>query len=65
MIPLLKSCSFDFSFWKEILPLLACRDRKDLLGDISALGSIIIALGGSEALAQTARAIQEVGRQWS
>ncbi|HEY9633442.1 MAG TPA: hypothetical protein V6D14_08555 [Coleofasciculaceae cyanobacterium] len=40
-------------------------DRKDLLKDISELSSVIVALGGKEALAQTARAITEVGRQWS
>ena len=53
-----------FCFWKESLRILAYRDRKKLLGDISELSSVLIALGGSEALAQIARAIQEVGRQW-
>ena len=65
MIPQLKSCSFNFCFWKESLRILTYRDRKELLGDISELSSVIIELGGSEALAQTACAIQEVGRQWS
>jgi hypothetical protein len=64
MIPPLKSSSFDFSFWKESLHVLARRERKNLLTDISELSSVITALGGSEALAQTARAIQDVGRQW-
>ncbi len=65
IIPLLKSSSsFDFSFWKESLRLLVYRERKNLLGDISELSSVIIALGGKEALVQTAHAITEVGRQW-
>jgi hypothetical protein len=64
MIPPLKSSSFDFSFWKESLHVLARRERQNLLTDISELSSVIIALGGDEALAQTARAIQDVGRQW-
>jgi hypothetical protein len=65
ILPLKSSSSFDFSLWKESLRLLACRERKNLLEDITELSSVIIALGGSEALTQTARAIQEVGRQWS
>jgi hypothetical protein len=64
MIPQLKSSSLDLSFWKESLHVLACCDRNKLLENISKLSSVIIALGGSEALAQTARAIVEVGRQW-
>jgi hypothetical protein len=64
MIPPLKSSSFDFSLWKESLHIFARRDRKNLLTDISELSSVIIALDSSEALAQTARAIQDVGRQW-
>jgi hypothetical protein len=64
MIPQLKSSSLDFSLWKDGLRVLAYRDRKGLLEDISKLSSVIIALGGDEALVQTARAIQEVGRQW-
>jgi hypothetical protein len=53
-----------FCLTPRSLRLLACRDRKHLLKDISELSSVIIAVGGSEALAQTARAITEVGRQW-
>jgi vesicle coat complex subunit len=65
IIPLLKSSSFNFSFWKENLRLLVYHDRENLLKDISELSSVVIALGGREALAQTARAITDVGRQWS
>ncbi len=60
----LKPSYLDFSFWKESLDVLAYRIRRNLLEDISALSPVIIALGGKEALAATARAIQEVGRQW-
>jgi len=64
LLPNLKSSYFDFSFWKKNLDVLAHRTRKDLLQDISALSPVIITLGGKEALAATALAIQEVGRQW-
>ena len=63
IIPQLKS-SFDFSLWKESLRILAYGERKNLLVNISKLSSVIIALGGNEALPQTARAIQEVRQQW-
>ncbi|WP_446382250.1 NB-ARC domain-containing protein [Coleofasciculus sp. E2-BRE-01] len=65
LLPNLKPSYFDFPFWKESLDVLAYRTRKDLLEDISALSPVIIAFGGKEALAATARAIQEVGRQWT
>jgi len=64
LLPNLKPSYFDFSLWKESLDVLAYRIRRNLLEDISALSPVIIALGGKEALAATARAIQEVGRQW-
>jgi len=65
LLPQLKPSFFNFSLWKEILHLLAHRTREELLTDISKLSPFIIALGGKEALAATARAIQEVGRQWT
>ncbi len=64
IIPQLKS-SFDFSLWKESLRILAYGERKNLLVNISKLSFVIIALGGNDALPQTARAIQEVRQQWS
>jgi hypothetical protein len=50
--------------WQETLPILARRTRPDLLSDLRALSSLIAALGGEEAIAETFRAIQDVGRWW-
>jgi hypothetical protein len=50
--------------WQETLLCLACRTRKDLLADIRALAPVIHKLGGEEAIAETFRAIQDVGRWW-
>ena len=47
-----------------MLHILAVRNRKYLLADISALSSIIIALGGLKALEETMQAIQDVGQWW-
>ena len=38
--------------------------RKELLANLCALAPVIAALGGPEALAETFRAIQDVGRWW-
>ena len=65
LLPILKPFYFDFSFWKKSLNVLAYLTRKDLLFGISALNPVIITLGGKEALAATARAIQEVRQQWN
>jgi len=54
-----------YPLWQETLPLLARRTRKDLLSDICALAPVIAKLGGPEAIAETFRAIQDVGRWWS
>ena len=37
---------------------------RDLLMDLSALVPVLAALGGAEAVAETFRAIQDVGRWW-
>ena len=50
--------------WKETLQLAATRSRKDLLADLSSLVPVLAALGGAEAVAETCRAIQDVGRWW-
>jgi hypothetical protein len=50
--------------WRETLPPLASRTRKDLFSDIRALAAIMAALGGAEAVLETFRAIQDVGRWW-
>lgn len=54
-----------YSSWRDMLHTIASRTRKDLLSDLDALKSIIIALGGDEAVGETARAVQDVGRWWS
>ena len=53
-----------YPIWRETLPSLAYRPRQDLLSDLTALRPIIVALGGEEAVAETIRAIQDVGRWW-
>ncbi|RME77121.1 MAG: hypothetical protein D6784_04300 [Chloroflexi bacterium] len=53
-----------YPLWADTLPVLAGRIREDLLADIRALEPVIAALGGAEAVAETCRAIQDVGRWW-
>jgi hypothetical protein len=53
-----------YSMWQEMLPFLAIYTRQDLLIDLWALGPVIATLGGGEAIAETFRAIQDVGRWW-
>lgn len=50
--------------WHGMLHLLAGRTRRNLLSDIRTVEPIIAALGGEEAVAETFRAIQDVGRWW-
>ena len=50
--------------WDEMLPVLAARTRRDLLTDLRVLKLVIRALGGAKAIAETARAIQDVARWW-
>lgn len=52
------------SLWSETLHVLAVRTRADLLADLEMLTPVIITLGGAEAVAETTRAIQDVGRWW-
>lgn len=52
------------SIWSEMLHTSSQKTRSGLLSDIGALVPIILALGGEEALLETARAIQDVGRWW-
>nr|MBD2773305.1 hypothetical protein [Iningainema tapete BLCC-T55] len=56
--------SIEFQLWCEILHNLSYHYRYELLGDIPKLSDAIIALGGTEALGATARAIQSVCQQW-
>jgi hypothetical protein len=53
-----------YYLWSERLLAMAHRCRQDLLVDIRELSSVILKLGGFEAIAETAHAIQHVGRQW-
>ena len=53
------------SSWQETLRLLASRTRSDLLADLGVLTPVIVALGGEAAVAETCRAIRDVGRWWS
>ncbi len=53
-----------YSPWPETLRALAARPRRDLLGDLRALGPALAALGGDEAVRETVRAIHDVGRWW-
>ncbi len=50
--------------WDETLPRLARRTRRDVLADLRALAPVLFALGGAEAVQETFRAIQDVGRWW-
>jgi hypothetical protein len=52
------------SLWCETLPVLSTRTRTDLLADLCALAPVVAALGGAQAMAETFRAIQDVGRWW-
>jgi hypothetical protein len=53
-----------YGVWKDTLHTLARRTCLDLLSDFDALSSWIFALGGKEAIAETFRAIRDVGRWW-
>jgi hypothetical protein len=53
-----------YPLWAETLPVLASRPRPKLFGSLRAMAPVMNALGGEEAVAETFRAIQEVGRWW-
>ncbi len=50
--------------WEETLRFSSTHSRADLLADFDALAPIIAALGGAEAICESCRAIQDVGRWW-
>jgi hypothetical protein len=50
--------------WKEVTLAMIERSREDTLSDIRCLAPVIIALGGSKAVEETCRAIEDVGRWW-
>lgn len=53
-----------YPLWCETLHLLAYHTREDLLVDLQALIPAIVALGGPDALEETAQAIEDVGSWW-
>jgi tetratricopeptide (TPR) repeat protein len=53
-----------FPLWAETLQFSATRSRMGLLADLSALAPVITALGGADAIAESCRAIEDVGRWW-
>lgn len=53
-----------FDLWRKLLHNLANRSRVDLCDDLETLSSLIYALGGQEAVEETYRALQDVGRWW-
>lgn len=53
-----------YSVWLPLLSSIARRSREDFLEVISDHLSIIIALGGEEAVKESFSAIQEVGNRW-
>jgi hypothetical protein len=50
--------------WREILHAWAGRARSELWGELVILLPVVKKLGGSSALAETARAIRDLGRWW-
>jgi hypothetical protein len=54
-----------YPLWQETMSALAGRTRPELLSDLHTLAPVIAALGWPEAVAETFRAIQDVGRWWT
>jgi hypothetical protein len=50
--------------WRRLTPKLALRDREALLKDILELAPLIAHLGGTPAVHETCRAIDDVARWW-
>jgi len=50
--------------WEKTLRFSSTHSRADLLADLDAVAPIIAALGGAEAICESCRAIQNVGRWW-
>lgn len=53
-----------FELWRKKLHILSRDTRPNLLSEIEALAPVIFALGGDEAIKDTASAIQDVSRCW-
>jgi hypothetical protein len=50
--------------WWETLRLAGMQSRRGLMSDLFSLTPVIVALGGPEAIQESHRAIQDVGRWW-
>ena len=53
-----------YPLWNATLQLAATHTCADLLSDLRALVPVLAARGGAEAVAETCRAIRDVGRWW-
>jgi NB-ARC domain-containing protein len=53
-----------YRVWSQGLRELALGNRKQLLRDLEFLAPVTAVLGGTEALAATARGIEDIGRWW-
>ena len=63
-VRLAKTSTALYRLWDETLLYLARRTRPQLLADLGALVPVIHAVSGEAAIAETARAIQDVARWW-
>lgn len=64
LVPRLVDTADCFDLWKDLLHALSYRTRPHMLTDLITLTPVILALGGEDALAETAKAIQDVARWW-
>jgi hypothetical protein len=53
-----------YPLWKQMLPVLAGRTRRDLLADLRTLLPMFLRCGGAESAADVFTAIEEMGRWW-
>jgi len=53
-----------YPLWHDTHRILSRRSRRNLLSDLSALIPAIFVLGGTDALKESASAIEDVGRWW-
>ena len=53
-----------YPLWQETLPNMTDAGRQSLLADLSIMIPVMIHLGGEEAIVESYRAIQDVGRWW-
>lgn len=56
--------SLSYPDWQSALHLLACRQRSDLMKDLSTLYPVILDLGGETAMRGVVDAMREIFSQW-